>query len=364
MADMGQVVRTTASAAGQQIDAAAVAEIVAIDDPITRNQRITHAYAELSTRLCLFTGGAFANWCTYAHWSSRSVGGAIACTALPVRAQQQLARLIPDSAVRRAIEARLQHGLPFTRQTVGVRLGEGNRGIFHEVATFVVQLLDAHEHDDHPRDDDLDALLASFVTIADDTMSPASIDDVREALRWYYRARFADSGKERSEFILLGSLLLGVYEQERVQRAIVEAFALGVDGLLRPLHNGVDHLPVPWPERCERAVLEPTRAWLIPRWSRLMTTRTMTLTIDDEVIALGVALAPEPGHPLNPATLDRIESPRLRDLLHELQLDDNRPVVARDWSSYPDRMRFIGAFFRSRQQDGNLFAPSDDRGVW
>ena len=358
------VVQTTASTADQRIDAAMISAIVAIDDPVERNERITRAYAELSTELCLFAGGAFANWCTYAHWSSRSVGGAIACTALPIRARQQLARLLPDNRVRRAIEAKLIAGLPLTRQTVGVKLGEGNRAIFHEVATYVVRVLAAHGHDDRPRDAELEELLATFTTIPDAAMADGSIDDVREAFRWYYRARFANTADERSEFILLGSLLLGIYEQERVQPAIVDAFALGVDGLLQPLRRTAARLPVPWPDRCERAVLEPTRTWLTPRWSRLMTTRTMTITVDDEVIALGVALAPEPGHPLNPPTLQRIESPRLREVLHELHLDDNRPVVARDWSNYQDRMRFIGAFFRSRQQDGNLFAKGSDKGEW
>ncbi len=356
--------QTTASTAEQHIDAAAIEAIVAIDDPIERYERITRAYAELSTRLCMFAGGAFANWCTYAHWSSRSVGGAIACTALPVRAQQQLARLVPDTRVRRAIEAKLIAGLPLTRQTVGVKLGEGNRAIFHEVATSVVRVLESHGHDHQPRDDALDELLTSFATIPDPAMADGSIDDVREAFRWYYRARFANTVDERSEFILLGSLLLGIYEQERVQPAIVEAFALGVDGLLQPLRRTAGRLPVPWPDRCERALFDPARTWLTPHWSRLMTTRTMSLRIDDEVIALGVALAPEPGRPLNPPTLQRIESPRLREVLHELRLDDDRPVVARDWSSYPDRMRFIGAFFRSRQQDGNLFAKGTDEGEW
>jgi hypothetical protein len=195
-------------------------------------------------------------------------------------------------------------------------------------------------------------------------MSPAPIDDLREAIRWYYRARFASTGDERSEQVLAGSLLLGTYEQTRLQRPIDEAFALGVDGLLGPIERSVARLPVPWPERVDSNVLRPVRARLTPWWARLMTTRTMTLQIDGDVISLGTALGPAPGHPLTPATLEQIASPQLRDLLHQLRLDDGQPVVARDWSSFDDRMRFIGAFFRSRQQDGQLFARPSVRGKW
>jgi hypothetical protein len=347
------------------LDAEAIRSIGAIVDPVERNQRITEAYEQLSRRLCIFIGGPFANWCTYAIWSSRTVGGAIAATDLPLRAKVQLRRLLPDSRIRRAVERRLEAGLPTTRRTVGVRLGLGNRAVFLEVASSLVLFLDELGDDDEADDVKLKELVSAITPLdADDTMSPGRIEDLHDALTWFYRARFASTGDERSEAVLTGSLLLGVYEQTRLQRPIEESFALGVDAMLFPLKRIIGLLPASLRPRAHAVVVVPVRRWLTPPWARLMTSRTMTLRIDGDLIALGAPLRSADGGALYPPTLAHISLPRLRELLRDLELDDGRPVIARDWSSYDDRMRFIGAFFRSRQQEGHLFSVPALQGRW
>src|SRR5215210_5979656 len=50
--------------------------IVALDDAILRNLRITQCYYELSSALATMTGPT-ANWCTFATWASRQAGQTI-----------------------------------------------------------------------------------------------------------------------------------------------------------------------------------------------------------------------------------------------------------------------------------------------
>ena len=55
---------------------AEVDRIVAIDDPVIRNLRITHSYHQLSAATAR-DGSGDANWCTLATWASKQAGQSI-----------------------------------------------------------------------------------------------------------------------------------------------------------------------------------------------------------------------------------------------------------------------------------------------
>jgi hypothetical protein len=326
-----------------------VRSIAAIEDPVVRNERITEAYRRLSDQMCVFIGGPFANWCTYAIWSSRTVGGALAGRDLPVRAQQLLTRLVRENGARGRIEARLRSALPRTRTTYAVPLANGNRDIFVEVGSSFTRFL-AHLGADVVADEQhLDEAIETIVgEDLGDGMATAAPALLREGLRYYYAARFAESADQRSEFVLAGSLLVGAYEQRRVQDNVAESFAMGVAQVLGPLAR------VDW-----------IRRNAAPLWARLMTRQIMSLVIDGDVIALGRPIAAPPGaKALYPATLAHVDSPALAGILRQYDPVPGKPVVARDWSDYDDRMRFITAFFRSRQQSGGLFRDGTLEGEW
>jgi hypothetical protein len=326
-----------------------VRSIAAIDDPVERNERITEAYRRLSQQLCAFIGGPFANWCTYAVWSSRTIGGALAGRDLPLRTQRLLRRVIPFAGPRARVEARLRAALPRTRTTYAVPLANGNRDIFVEVGASLTRFLAALGTDVVADPEKLETVLEAVQgEVLDAGMATAAPALLREGLAQYYAARFAESGDERSERVLAGSLLIGAYEQRRVQDDVAASFAIGVQQVLGPL-----------------ARLEWLKRMATPPWSRLMTKEIMSLVIDGDVIALGEPIAPAPGKPaLYPATLAHVDSPELALILRRYDPEPGQPVIASDWSVYDDRMRFITAFFRSRQQSGALFRAGDLEGEW
>lgn len=348
-----------------------VRSIAAIEDPVVRNERITEAYRRLSDQMCAFIGGPFANWCTYAIWSSRTVGGALAGRDLPLRAQQLLRRVVRDEAARARVEGRLRAALPRTRTTYAVPLADGNRDIFVEVGASFTRFL-AHLGADIVADErHLDEALETIVgedfgdgaatasggprdaepaagSSRPPAMATAAPALLREGLRYYYAARFAESADQRSELVLAGSLLVGAYEQRRVQDDVAASFAIGVAQVLGPL-----------------ARVEWIRKLATPPWARLMTRQIMSLVIDGDVIALGEPIKAAPGaNALYPATLAHVDSPALAGILRQYDPAPGKPVIARNWSDYDDRMRFITAFFRSRQQSGGLFRDGALEGEW
>ena len=54
-----------------------VDRIAALADPVLRNLQITQCYCELSRAFAARTGGAPANWCTFATWASKQAGQTI-----------------------------------------------------------------------------------------------------------------------------------------------------------------------------------------------------------------------------------------------------------------------------------------------
>jgi hypothetical protein len=255
---------------------------------------------------------------------------------------------VRNEELRDRITDRLRAALPATRTTYAVPLANGNRDIFIEVGTSFTRFLDELGDDAVADEEHLDAMLTTIVGEELDQMDSAAPSLLREGLRQYYAARFADTGDERSELVLAGSLLVGAYEQRRVQDDVVASFAIGVEQVLGPLAK------VGW-----------VRSFAEPRWARLMTKQIMSLVIDGDVIALGQAINAPPGAAsLYPATLAHVDCPELAKILDQYDPYPGQPVIATDWSDYDDRMRFITAVFRSRQQSGGLFADGDLTGEW
>jgi hypothetical protein len=323
-----------------------------------RNRRITLAYSDLSVRLAdaLAHGGhrRQANWCTFSAWSSKTIGGWI-------EDDPEIDPLDPDwvpAWVSEQLTDVLRWVLTRDNGATYRALAAGNRFVFLEIGLAFALFLEAFD----PRrltgaDEEawarywgrMEAVLAEQARLDPSWMlteNPPSTE-LELGLRQYFEALFTGDPKERAERVLAGNLLIGAYEQRRVDGYVSASLALFTGPAMRRLVC----------RRFDRAW--SWRTWPSSLYASLMS-QFMVLKLPDEVLTLGRPLpAPGPsGTPLFPKDLQAITEPLTQALLTRYDLSDGRDEGRRvhNWSSYDDRMSYIANLFRSRQQHEPLFS--------
>jgi hypothetical protein len=167
----------------------------------------------------------------------------------------------------------------------------------------------------------------------------------------------------RAELILMGNAKAGFHEQIRLQPYIASALGGPVVDLLR----------------AAKAAEGPGTERAVALVRRVVTELMMTMEVPGQVLRLGGDLKAGASGALWTRHLDHLDNPDLVALARELgaydelDLDDRiegwfSPLLVRlhltaeeaqgtgadDWSSLSDRMRYIFAYFRSRQGDASL----------
>ena len=323
-----------------------------------RNRRITLAYSDLSVRLAdaLAHGGhrRQANWCTFSAWSSKTIGGWI-------EDDPEIDPLDPDwvpAWVSEQLTDVLRWVLTRDNGATYRALAAGNRFVFLEIGLAFALFLEAFDpHRLTGADEEawarywgrMEAVLAEQARLDPSWMlteNPPSIE-LELGLRQYFEALFTGDPKERAERVLAGNLLIGAYEQRRVDGYVSASLALFTGPAMRRLVC----------RRFDRAW--SWRTWPSSLYASLMS-QFMVLKLPDEVLTLGRPLpAPGPsGTPLFPTDLQAITEPLTQALLTRYDLSDGRDEGRRvhNWSSYDDRMSYIANLFRSRQQHEPLFS--------
>lgn len=334
---------------------------------LQRNRSITTGYADLSRQLAhLIAGGEArdANWCTFASWSSMTIG-TLLDDLLPGAVLELVAGGPEGSSAPGVLLEGLVHRAMRREDGAAFRtLAAGNRAVFLEVglsvATFVSHFGDVASTGDrviHDREDawagywaavrrQLEAFTALDVSwMLTETPAP---DDLHLGLRQYFEALTEPDPHLRSERVLAGNILLGAYEQRRVDGYVWAAMALFTDDAVqRLLCEGSGELDGP------RRL--PNRLF-----ARLMTRRMQLRLPDGEMFEIGAPVRP----PIDPAdrwpalaTDDGIRLPLLQALVAQYRLGTRhgRGRGCGDWTSFEQRMRTIGSLFRSRQRQHSMF---------
>lgn len=325
-----------------------------------RNRRITVAYNHLSRELAELIAGADgrldANWCTFGAWTSRTVGDWIEQDAVPKPLQRltQLPRFVANwlVAVTQYLLGR-ENGYSYRA------LAAGNRFVFLEigqaVACFIRAFADVDR--DKPDEDDWTAYWSEMRARLDEmaqldlswmlTDCPEP-DDLRLGLRQYYLAMFERDPARRAQLVLAGNMLIGAYEQRRVDGYVSASMALFPGRSLRRLVRQRTGTVTGW------------RRWPSRLYCRLMT-RALVLDLPDEQLRVCKVLPLRDGDDrLYPSDLETITLPLAQALITRWDPsggdpDRRRPI--KDWTSLDDRMSYIVTMFRSRQQCEALFRP-------
>ena len=335
---------------------------------VHRNRRVTVGYADLSRRLAHVIAGPDgvldANWCTFATWSSKTIGTFIEGIPGPDGTLPEVGPLPgrdPEGLLAHPRVARLTRRVMTRHDGASFRtLAAGNRVVFLEIgqaiATFVHRFpkratAEGIEGEEAWRDywdeveaqlDDISVLDPSWLL----TEHPPP-DDLRLGLRQYFEALRTPDPHERSQYVLAGNLLLGAYEQRRVDGYVQAALALFTDAAMRRLirdrsgaMGGVSRAPS-------------------GLFATLMT-RRMPLGLGEGFLWVGRPIPPpeDPADAWHELRTDAdVTLPVLQALITRYQLAVGpRPNRgARNWTDFDQRMRTIGNLFRLRQRQRDLF---------
>lgn len=361
------------------VDVEAVRQIASAGYPLwesipvmqLRNERITLAYGDLSHQLAARLAGTDdlqgwdANWCSFATWSSKTIG-----TCIDLRPEEgtlhQALHALPAPVRRVAFdlaEMALCRGHGAMYRTLAI----GNRLVFLEVATAVTHFLAAFPAGAQPDDaafaeywtgmgvltEELAQLDVSWV----DTGTP-DMRLLRQGMRAYASAMAETEPTRKAQYVLAGNLLLGAYEQRRVQGYLLTALALFSDAWLERIVRGCQ------PTLAGLARNRVDRAVAVI-YSTVMTRLFLVLEVPHpapaNLLKVGRPVPPlPPDDQLRwPEPLRDVTVPLLQALLSRFDLSGGDPLrsKARNWADFDQRMSYITTFFRSRQRDGRLFSP-------
>lgn len=329
-----------------------------------RNRRITVAYADLSRRLSSLIGGDDesswdANWCTFAVWSSKTIGDSINEDPDSAGFARALSRM--PAAFRQPEIQIIERLVSGGHEAMYRSLALGNRFVFLEIATALTRLLAFCEAQLTEDDEAFDECCREIVTAISELqrldpswVAPRSRNPIPlcEGLRAYYRAHYERDAKRRSELVLIGNIYVVGYEQRRVQAFVGTALSMFTAKALRRIVQGRSSRYGP--------VLLQRLSWL---YALYVTRNFLTLNLAGQLLRVGRPI-PAPGAnktaPLRfPKSLEWIENPVLQALLTSYDLSDGRPdrTYANNWISYADRMNYIVNLFRGYQRERFLFAP-------
>jgi hypothetical protein len=336
-----------------------------------RNHRITLAYGDLSQQLARLVARTEdphewdANWCTFATWSSKTIG-----TCIDRQPEHGLllhmVRHLPlplRHLVFSASERLLSRGHGAIYRTLAI----GNRLVFLEIGTAVGHFVDsfgaAPDSSPSPSFETYWSDMAVFLEqlshldpswVAVDPPDPRTLQAGMQA---YHAALSEKDVKAKAELVLLGNLLLGAYEQARVDTYLTATLSFFTLSWLHRIIRG--------PKPGFSALLARAMAAPVSTLYSLFATRFF-LVIDlpkgrDEMTTLKVG---RPIPPIDddttrsfPALLREVANPELQALLTRYDLSGGRAARTRatNWAIFADRMNYITNLFRSRQQMPELF---------
>ncbi len=328
-----------------------------------RNKRITVAYADLGAQLMRLIASRspevlVGNWCTFAAWSSRTIGSSIDPDDLPDRLRDS-----PDLPLR-SRASRIAQRLVGSELDPAIRsLAAGNRFIFLEIGTVVAEfvrtfgapaclglcLAELEPHWDRYWAEmervlgELNRLDPSWVLTGVGSSEP-----LRAGMRQYLEALTECDADRKSERVLAANILLAAYEQYRADGYVYTSLSPRAGAAFRRLLvHGTGRSRGPLRRLVDRM------------YAGAITRRALSLLTPYEVIRIGKELRPPMGHDgtrrssLFATDVLDLELPLLQALVSRFDVaDDGRPRRgARNWLDYHERMHFIVSFFRAHHTD-------------
>jgi len=353
-----------------RITTAAVREICDLKDDLYRLRWVSYAYDDLARRLDPKLGGN-ASWPAFARWSAFTISEALRLDQVNPRLEDVLRRhALPQRVTGPLVEIqkRLRSLDDGAMPTI---LALGNRFVFHEVGWTVAEFLEWLETQDGPDPDkwnDYQTRITPFA--ATDFFRPGYLEWLRDGVRAYYDACWERDPRKQAQHVLRGNMLIGAYEQWRVDSFFEVALDFNPGNLIERLriddHDDLAHRLIGVRHAGTRRALRHQWAmlnWMADAYAALLTRFVLTWDAPlygplPSAVRLGCNLparqAPAPQSE-DLAELDG-DTKRLFEAF-DRSGGELRGAGARNWRHFGDRMSFIVNLFRTQQQNPHLRVP-------
>jgi hypothetical protein len=352
------------------IDADAIESICCLPDDSYRLRWVRYAYHDISERLAgreTSRGlGENASWPTFAQWSAYTISEALRLDRVNPRLEEVLREhALPPKVTGPLVEMqkrmrRLDDG---AMPTV---LALGNRLVFHEVGWTLlhfVQWIEKERAYNPGAWAKYRAKIKPFDTT--DFFRAAYPEWLRDGVGAYYEAWWADEPARKAQLVLKGNILIGAYEQWRVNSFFEVALDFNPGCLIKDLRTGHhgDGAPVAIRHAGTRRALRHQWAlfdWVADAYAAFLTHAVLTWDAPlygphPTSVRLGCSLpARRESFPDDQKLTDL--DPDVQGLFESFDRSGGelRGVGARNWRRFTDRMSFIVNLFRSQQQNPNL----------
>jgi hypothetical protein len=356
----------------RRIDTGAVEEICLLPDDLYRLRWVSYAYHDLSERLAVKLG-TNATWPTFARWSAYTISETLRLDRVNPRLEEVLRRhVLPARAVRPLVQ--IQRKLrSLDDGAMPTVLALGNRMVFHEVGWTMAHLLSWLEAGSARKPKTWEDYRAGIEPFAPtDFFRPAHPEWLRDGVGAYYDAWFENNPAKKAQHVLRGNILIGAYEQWRVDSFFEVALDFNPGSLVKDLRvtdhekmvdqmMGIRHAGTRRALRHQWALLD----WMADAYAAFLTRFVLTwdAPLDSDkptALRLGCDLPARRQSALNANTLEELDE-HVERLFATFDRSDGQiqGAGARNWRRYTDRMSFIVNLFRSQQQNPNLqVAPS------
>ncbi|WP_395104486.1 hypothetical protein [Actinomadura sp. SCN-SB] len=331
--------------------------------PARQAMVIAHVYHLLARDLGTRAGRDEANWFAFATWSSKAIAEGLDLSDGSPFLAGLAARLgLPPWCGHpfRALTLRLlgpsyQLGLTLANRMIFLETGSLAAGLWRDGRAASPAVRPRRPRPGEPVEV-RPVFLSDLVAPADE----AYLDAVSSLLT---RAAGTRDARLRAELVFGANIAMSAYEQARAQKALELVLYRPVRWVMRaswrtllamvmrrPFHRLAlytqPHESVPWPVRVAESL-----------WARLYTRYMGTLRTPVSEIRLSKPLRPPPGAAAPPLTW-QVQDAEVRKLVETFVPDPERAEdgVA-DWLDYPERMRFIVAYFRAYLAVPELFGP-------
>jgi hypothetical protein len=359
-----------------------VEEICGLGDGVYRNCWITFGYWNLSEQLHQYIGDN-ASWCTFARWSSFTVGQNLRLDENSPRVTDVFSKplLKPFRNVAQELYRDVRELGELSMPTI---LAQGNQLVFHEIGHAVASFIEWYESKiatlsprATKRREDLWQKYRETITGFERGGDLFRIGDVtwlRDGLENYFRAMAPGiSAEEQGRRVLRGNIYLAAYEQWRLDpiiRIALDPFAkhLVEFRALDPHreHHAAGDYPhavwrrrgTKWADRHESSI----RRWISDQYAAYLTKNWMSLEIpindtSPECVVVGKGIHHNHANGAFPR-MRRLDDPELFKLLAIYDHNPTREIVgAQNWNSYTDRMQFIVEMFLALQKKQQLYQP-------
>lgn len=338
-------------------------QTLSTENRVLRNLKITQTYYDLSQEMTGLLGAENVNWCTFATHASKTAGYSIRHEIFPTNLETVLRRFERYEAALGLLSGHLSrpsagktvHSYDFLSYIliqVSEFVSQGNFLVFADLAHPFVRFIWAFQDDKRPSLAKFEQFLAGF---RPGLLQHNGEDLLIDSFTAYYSAKFERDRKAKAEKILLANLLIGVYEQTRLQQAIEGALDAPVERLvarkLGRLGNSCAILKL-----ADQVLFRHMVRVLKRLFEEQATQALMVMRLPSGVKRLGKDVTAGNSQPF-PADLLEVRDPELVMVLQAWDRSWNslRGSAARNWASLADRMNYVVDYFRSTQQNPMMY---------